>query len=84
MLGHHFISRYSSPDIHYFPICMQTSSNLETGRTSKFCHLIPLLNPHHNILDTWSFHFCLNISSIIKFQMSQDNEQVNRYSSHWF
>lgn len=81
MLGSHLLSMYCTPDIHFVPIHTQNSRLGDIERTSKSYNLIPFLNPHYNIFDTWSFHLCVSISSTGKFSMSQANDRCNSRSA---
>lgn len=69
------LARCCSPDVHFVPV--HTQRLRDTERTSKSRNLICLLSPHENILDTWSLHLCLSVSSIRKFSMSQANDRYD-------
>jgi len=61
ILGPRVLAMCCSPDVHFVPVHTQRLRDME--RTSKSRNLISLLSPHENILDTWSLHSCLSVSS---------------------
>lgn len=64
--------------LHTRSTCMERQKGPGKAEgTSKSRHLIPLFNPHYDILDTRSFHFYLNTPSIRKFPMSHTNNRSN-------